>query len=73
MSPGLGSTIESKLWPRGFALAERLWSDPDTSWREAELRLINHRERLVSRGILADAIQPEWCHQNEKRCSDKHG
>ena len=44
-----------------------MWSDPDSSWEEAETRMVHHRERLVSRGILADAIQPEWCHQNEKK------
>ena len=63
-----GLAIEAKLWPRGSALAERLWSDPDSSWKEAETRFIHHRQRIVSRGILADAVQPEWCHQNEKRC-----
>ena len=63
-----GLAIEAKLWPRGSALAERLWSDPDSSWKEAETRFIHHRQRIVSRGILADAVQPEWCHQNENRC-----
>ena len=30
-------SVEAKLWPRGCAFAERLWSDPqDTTWREAE-------------------------------------
>ena len=28
-------SVEAKLWPRGCAFAERLWSDPqDTTWRE---------------------------------------
>ena len=26
------------------------------------------RERMVERGIAADALQPEWCHQNEALC-----
>ena len=30
--------------------------------------MVHHRERLVARGIGADAIQPEWCHQNEGLC-----
>jgi hypothetical protein len=34
-----------------------------TDWKEAETRLVNMRERLVKRGIAADAVQPEWCHQ----------
>lgn len=37
-------------------------------WKEAEYRMVHHRERLVARGIGADAIQPEWCHQNEGLC-----
>ena len=62
--------MESKLWPRGAAFAERLWSDPDTDWKQAEIRLIHHRQRLVERGIDADALQPEWCHQNEGVCTE---
>lgn len=61
-------TIEGKLWPRSSALAERLWTDPDTTWRAAEHRFNHHRERLVQRGIQADALQPEWCHQNDGYC-----
>lgn len=63
-----GEAIHGKLWPRGAALAERLWSDLPTDWKEAEYRMVHHRERMVSRGIAADAIQPEWCHQNEGLC-----
>jgi len=63
-----GEAIEGKLWPRGSALGERLWTDPATGWKEAEYRMVHHRERLVARGIGADAIQPEWCHQNEGLC-----
>ncbi|EFX82594.1 hypothetical protein DAPPUDRAFT_101206 [Daphnia pulex] len=63
-----GAAIEGKLWPRSSALAERLWTDPDTNWRAAEHRMNHHRERLVQRGIQADGLQPEWCHQNEGYC-----
>jgi hypothetical protein len=44
----------------------RLWSDPqDTSWREAEQRLLEQRRRMAfERGIHADAIQPEFCRYN---------
>jgi len=63
-----GDAIEGKLWPRGAALGERLWSDLSTGWKEAEYRMVHQRERMVSRGIAADAIQPEWCHQNEGLC-----
>lgn len=69
-SEQVGDTgMQNKLWPRTAAFAERLWSDPDTDWKAAELRLIHHRQRLVERGIEADALQPEWCHQNEGLCT----
>ena len=88
-----GVAVESKLWPRGSALGERLWADPDSDWKAAEVflrsflkpwnltrigtdpdifvlqaRFLAQRERLVARGIAADAHQPEWCYQNEELC-----
>lgn len=62
------ATVDSKLWPRGAALAERLWTNPVTTWKAAEIRFINHRQRLVKRGVQAERIQPQWCHQNEGLC-----
>lgn len=59
---------EGKIWPRTAALAERLWTNPSQGWRAAEYRFIYHRERLVERGIQADAIQPLWCQQNSGYC-----
>ncbi|XP_059489580.1 chitooligosaccharidolytic beta-N-acetylglucosaminidase [Neocloeon triangulifer] len=61
-------TLDGKVWPRAAAMAERLWSDPAENWRQAEMRMINVRERLVARGVMADALQPEWCHQNDDKC-----
>lgn len=61
-------TIEPKLWPRAAALAERLWTNPTQSWREAAPRLDAHRDRLVQRGIRAEAIRPEWCFHNRVEC-----
>lgn len=61
-------TLDSRLWPRVSALAERLWSDPKTSWRDAESRLLIHREQLVQHGVQAELIQPQWCLQNEDQC-----
>ncbi|XP_045139187.1 chitooligosaccharidolytic beta-N-acetylglucosaminidase-like isoform X2 [Portunus trituberculatus] len=62
------NTVDAKVWPRAAALAERLWSNPSTSWQKAETRFIHHRQRLVQRGVQAERIQPQWCHQNEDLC-----
>jgi len=63
-----GAAVMHKLWPRASALAERLWSDPTTNWKQAELRMLDQRERLVQRGVNSDALQPEWCRHNEALC-----
>ncbi|KAG7167815.1 chitooligosaccharidolytic beta-N-acetylglucosaminidase-like [Homarus americanus] len=62
------TAVDSKLWPRGAALAERLWTNPSANWKPAETRFIHNRQRLVKRGVMAERIQPEWCHQNEGLC-----
>ncbi|KAK8737037.1 hypothetical protein OTU49_004769 [Cherax quadricarinatus] len=62
------ASLDAKVWPRGAALAERLWSNPLTDWSEAEHRFIHQRQRLLQRGVLPERIQPEWCHQNEGLC-----
>lgn len=49
-------------------MAEVLWSDPITGWEEAEHRFLVHRERLIELGVNADAVEPEWCMQNEENC-----
>ena len=62
------------MFPRVSAFAERLWSNPDLDWKEdvnymdVEIRMVNHRQLLIDRGIKADAIQPEYCYQNEGSC-----
>ncbi|XP_032589147.2 chitooligosaccharidolytic beta-N-acetylglucosaminidase [Drosophila mojavensis] len=61
-------TLDNRFWPRASALAERLWSNPTEGWRQAESRLLLHRERLVENGIGAEALQPQWCLQNENEC-----
>ncbi|TRY67678.1 hypothetical protein TCAL_02945 [Tigriopus californicus] len=60
--------IEGKIFPRAAAYAERLWSDPQTKWYQAEPRMLNHRLRLVQRGVRAAQLQPEWCRLNEGQC-----
>ncbi|XP_003707555.1 beta-hexosaminidase 1 [Megachile rotundata] len=61
-------SLDSKLWPRSAALAERLWAEPNSTWIHAEHRMLRHRERFVRRGIAANALQPEWCTQNQGHC-----
>lgn len=61
-------SLDQRFWPRASALAERLWSDPKDTWRQAEARMLVHRERLVENGIAAEALQPEWCLQNQNEC-----
>ncbi|OXA43476.1 Chitooligosaccharidolytic beta-N-acetylglucosaminidase [Folsomia candida] len=59
---------ESRLWPRGAALGERLWSDPMTGWADAEHRMVTNRGRMVARGIRADQMQPEYCSMYQNKC-----
>uniref|UniRef100_A0A1B0D7A1 Beta-hexosaminidase n=1 Tax=Phlebotomus papatasi TaxID=29031 RepID=A0A1B0D7A1_PHLPP len=60
--------IDSRLWPRLSALAERLWTDPDTDFRAVERRILLHRRDLVNFGINAESIQPGWCLHNPSYC-----
>lgn len=62
------AAVDSRLWPRAAAMAEVLWSEPKTGWAEAEDRFLIHRERLVTLGLGADAIEPEWCLQHKEHC-----
>lgn len=60
--------VDTRLWPRAAALGEVLWSEPNGTWRDAEQRMLVQRERLISLGINSDALEPEWCWQNEENC-----
>nr|XP_015837050.1 PREDICTED: hexosaminidase 1 isoform X1 [Tribolium castaneum] len=62
------ASVDTRLWPRAAALGEVLWSEPTNTWREAEQRILVQRERLISLGINSDALEPEWCWQNEENC-----
>ncbi|KAJ8975712.1 hypothetical protein NQ317_018986 [Molorchus minor] len=63
------NNIEPRIWPRAAAAAERLWTNPTTKSSEAETRFFVHRERLLNRGIRAEAEIPGWCVQNDGGCS----
>jgi len=60
--------LQRKLWPRGAALAERLWSAPPSGFAAAEYRLVHQRSRLVARGVPAEGVQPQWCHEHAGAC-----
>jgi hexosaminidase len=60
--------LDSRVWPRLSALAERLWAEPEENYRSAEARMLWHRERLVQSGVNAEPIQPEWCMYNKGEC-----
>ncbi|KAF0709536.1 hypothetical protein As57867_005869, partial [Aphanomyces stellatus] len=60
--------VEAKVWPRTAALAERLWSNPKTSWKDAMTRMRIQRDRIANAGVGSDAIHPKWCRQNPGSC-----
>ena len=62
-------SLMAKVEPRAAAYAERLWRGPSAGkWREAESRMVRHRERLRERGIGADGLVHRWCNQNQGKC-----
>ncbi|XP_077285128.1 beta-hexosaminidase 2 isoform X2 [Arctopsyche grandis] len=63
------NNMDSRIWPRAAAVAERLWSDPSSSSKFAQARLARHRERLLRRGVNPEELQPFWCYQNEGECA----
>ncbi|XP_064616416.1 beta-hexosaminidase subunit beta-like isoform X2 [Liolophura sinensis] len=56
------TNLLSRLWPRGSAVAERLWSDADVNDTDsAAFRLDEHRCRMRRRGIPAQPVLPGNC------------
>lgn len=62
------NNMDTRIWPRGSAIAERLWSSPMTDSSMATYRLLEMRERMMRRGITVDQITPQWCYLNEGLC-----
>ncbi|KAJ1917593.1 Glucosamine-6-phosphate isomerase (Glucosamine-6-phosphate deaminase) (GNPDA) (GlcN6P deaminase) [Tieghemiomyces parasiticus] len=67
------TNLDRTLWPRAAAAAEVLWSGKDAngqlrSAKEALVRIQEQRFRLVSRGIMAEPLQPLWCARNPGMC-----
>ncbi|XP_002134237.2 chitooligosaccharidolytic beta-N-acetylglucosaminidase-like [Drosophila pseudoobscura] len=62
------NSLESRIWPRAGAAAERLWSNPKDAPELIERRFYRYRDRLVDRGIHADAVTPRYCVLHEGMC-----
>ncbi|KAG5678977.1 hypothetical protein PVAND_008592 [Polypedilum vanderplanki] len=67
------SSLDSRVWPRAAALAERLWSDPQDEneyaiSKETFNRFSMFRNRLVQLGLKAEPIFPKYCAQNQDEC-----
>lgn len=61
--------LDGRLWPRGAAFGEKMWTHPKLYANESvKLRLDVHRSRLVARGIRAGPIFPRWCSENPYKC-----
>eukprot|EP01035_Chromulina_nebulosa_P018672 gene18672-24419_t len=59
------TNIMSTIYPRLFAVSERLWSDSSvTSTDDALNRLLIQRCRLLQRGFEVAPVQPGYCNTN---------
>ncbi|EFJ14804.1 hypothetical protein SELMODRAFT_423424 [Selaginella moellendorffii] len=68
------NVLDGLVWPRTSALAEVTWSgNRDSSSKkrttEAGKRLVEWRERMVSRGVAAHPMMPRWCILNHGLCN----
>lgn len=65
------NSLDSRVWPRSMALAERLWSDPGTNVindKETINRFSIFHTRFLDLGLKSEAIFPKYCEQNENEC-----
>ncbi|XP_073947999.1 probable beta-hexosaminidase fdl [Choristoneura fumiferana] len=69
-----GTNLDTHLWPRAAAVAERLWSDSvanySTGGREI-LRLDAQRWRLLLRSVKVQPVWPIWCTFNPRDCLER--
>nr|XP_043624324.1 beta-hexosaminidase 2 [Erigeron canadensis] len=68
------TVLDARIWPRASALGEVLWSgnrDETGKKRSADAtdRLSEWINRMVSRGVKAEPIQPLWCIRNPGMCN----
>lgn len=68
-----GHISDGVIWPRAAAAGEVLWSgnkDANGTLRLQDMgpRMLQFRERLVSRGIAASPIAPKYCMRYPKKC-----
>lgn len=61
--------LETRLWPRAAAFAERVWSDPPIFDQNDVFRRIDfHSRRLKNRGFRVAAIWPQICSLHPDKC-----
>lgn len=59
--------IEWKLWPRGCAMAEVLWTgDEGRDWNEFVTRLVPHVKRLRAQGVNSAPVPDKLIPKNEE-------
>ncbi|XP_057662875.1 probable beta-hexosaminidase fdl isoform X1 [Diorhabda carinulata] len=62
-------SLETRIWPRTAAFAERVWSDlPFFDPHNVVTRLSAQRDRLIRRNLQVAAIWPEWCTHHPGKC-----
>mmetsp|Transcript_23048 Transcript_23048/g.36704 ORF Transcript_23048/g.36704 Transcript_23048/m.36704 type:complete len:352 (+) Transcript_23048:2082-3137(+) len=62
-------SVPTRVWPRGAALGESLWSNLKTGWRAADARFNYNIYRMQQAGIHTGIIQPQWCAEHGLSCT----
>ena len=68
--------LDAALWPRAAAFGSRLWNyeagtkaaSQNNGWVDVELNIAAHASSLVSRGIGAGQVMPEFCQHQPSLC-----